>query len=86
MMILYATFDGEKNDNSGNSSNYCIAAKCFRSSGFAVCINTLKALSTTPFCHRHAFLFSSFVDIFTNIKKDRMIYFESDYNRRREYL
>jgi hypothetical protein len=32
MMILYATFDGEKNDNSGNSRSYlCIAAKCFRS-------------------------------------------------------
>jgi hypothetical protein len=55
-------------------------------SGFAVCINTLKTLSTTPVCHRHAFLFSSCVDIFTNIKKDRIIYIESNYNRRREYL
>ena len=53
--------------------------------GFAVCINTLTLL-TTPIFHRHAFLFFSRVEIFTNIKKDRMIYFKSDYNRRREYL
>jgi hypothetical protein len=51
-----------------------------------ICRGFAVFLSTTPFFRRHVFLFSSCVDIFTNIKKDRMIYFESDYNRRREYL
>ena len=40
-----------------------------------ICRSFAVSYRRRPFFRRQAFLFSSCVDIFTNIKKDRMIYF-----------